>query len=110
MKMAEATTEYNWVIYNLDRHTADGIVFAVYYRIDATDGTYDAGSHGSVPLEAPPEEGYDVIPYEDLTEEICRDWAKSALGDVAVASMEKYLGDEIDEKRSPKKQTGIPWS
>jgi hypothetical protein len=53
------TTVWN-IIAQMERHTADGIVFTAHYTVDANDGTYSAGAYGSVGLEAP--EG-NVIPY-----------------------------------------------
>ena len=71
---AEPTTVFTWAIANLERHTADGIVFIVHWTLSANDGTYSAGAYGSVGLEAP--EG-NVIPYADLTPEIVVGWTKS---------------------------------
>jgi hypothetical protein len=56
---AEPTTVFTWAIANLERHTADGIVFTVHWTLSANDGTYSSGAYGSVGLEAP--EG-NVIP------------------------------------------------
>ena len=36
-----------WTIAQLDRELADGYVYTVHYRVDATDGTYSAGAYGS---------------------------------------------------------------
>jgi hypothetical protein len=40
-----------WNIGQLERNTADGIVFTAHYTVDANDGTYSAGAYGSVGLE-----------------------------------------------------------
>jgi hypothetical protein len=37
---AEPTTVFTWNIAQLERHTADGIVFTAHYTVDANDGTY----------------------------------------------------------------------
>jgi hypothetical protein len=65
-----------WNIAQLERHTADGIVFTAHYTVDANDGTYSAGAYGSIGLEAP--EG-NVIPYADLTPEIVIGWVQDKL-------------------------------
>ena len=54
-----ADTVFTWNVAQMERHTADGIVFTVHYTVDANDGTYSAGAYGSVGLEQP--EG-NVIP------------------------------------------------
>ena len=62
-------TTFNWAVANLERHTADGIVYTVHYTVSAEDGTYNAGAYGSIGLAAPAE-GDTPIPFADLTEEI----------------------------------------
>jgi hypothetical protein len=97
-----------WNIAELERHTADGIVFTAHYTVDANDGTYSAGAYGSVGLEAP--EG-NVIPYADLTPEIVIGWVQEKLGgEEKVAEIEAALQSQIDEQRTPTTAAGVPWS
>jgi hypothetical protein len=70
------TTTYTWAIANLERHTADGIVFTVHWTVAANDGTYASSAYGSIGLEQP--EG-DIIPYADLTPEIVVFWVQEKL-------------------------------
>jgi hypothetical protein len=70
------TTEFSWGIANLERHTADGIVYVVHYTVSANDGTYASSAYGSIGLEQP--EG-EVIPYAELTPEIVIGWVKDRL-------------------------------
>ena len=109
--MSDPVTTFTWSINTLERHTADGIVYNVHYNISATDGTYSEGAYGSVGLQAPPEEGYTVVAYDDLTEELCLQWTKAALGgDEKVEAIESALQARIDEKRTPTKAQGKPWA
>ncbi len=108
--MADPVTTFTWSINTLERHTADGIVYNVHYNISATDGTYSEGAYGSVALEAPPEEGYTVVAYDNLTEELVLQWTKSALGDESTKNIEKALENRIAEKKSPTKAIGTPWA
>ena len=108
--MSDPVTTFTWAINTLERHTADGIVYSVHYTVNATDGTYSEGAYGSIGLEAPPEEGYDVVAYDDLTEEVVLGWTKTALGgDEKVQAVESALQARIDEKRTPTKANGVPW-
>ena len=101
------TTEYTWGVAQMERHTADGIVFTVHYTVDANDGTYSAGAYGSVGLEQP--EG-DVIPYADLTPEVVIGWVQDKLGgDEKIAEIEAALQAQIDEQRTPTTAQGMPW-
>ena len=104
-------TTIAWTISNLERTTADGIVYTAHYRVDAENGTYRAGAYGSVSF-ASPQEGNAVIPFADLTEEIVIGWVKDALNDReegAVSNVEAALQAQIDEQTAPTTATGTPW-
>jgi hypothetical protein len=97
-----------WNIAELERNTADGIVFTAHYTVDANDGTYSAGAYGSVGLEQP--EG-NVIPYADLTPEVVIGWVQDKLGgEEKVAEISAALQKQIDEQRTPTTAAGVPWS
>ena len=102
------STTFTWAIANLDRETSDGYVFTAHYTINASDGeAYSAGAYGSIGFERP-----DVlIPFDDLTEELVVGWVKEAIGgEEKVAEIETALQNQIDEKRTPTKASGVPWS
>ena len=104
---------YTWSIANLERHTADGIVYTTHWTISATATTPEgeevsAGAYGSVGLEAPAE-GDVVIPYASLTPEVVIGWVKEKLGEEQVASTEAALAAQIEEQLQPKSATGVPW-
>jgi hypothetical protein len=102
-----ADTVFTWNVAQMERHTADGIVFTVHYTVDANDGTYSAGAYGSVGLEQP--EG-NVIPYADLTPEIVISWVKEKLGgDEKVAEIHAALQAQLDQQRTPTTAQGLPW-
>jgi hypothetical protein len=101
-------TEYTWAVAQMDRHTADGIVFTVHYTVAANDGTYSSSAYGSIGLEQP--EG-EVIPFAELTPEIVIGWVKEKLGgDEKVTEIEAALQAQIDEQRAPSKAQGVPWA
>ena len=100
--MATTTT---WNIAQLERHTADGIVYTAHYTVDANDGTYSAGAYGSIGLEQP--NPNNIIPYANLTPEIVIGWVKDRLN---VEEIENSLQAQLDEKNSPTTATGLPWS
>ena len=101
-------TTYIWAVANLDRHTADGIVYTVHYTVSAEDGTYREGAYGSIGLSAP-EEGDAVVAFDDLTEEVVIQWTKDALGEETVQNVEDALQARLDEKHAPKTASGTPW-
>ena len=103
-----ADTVFTWNVAQMERHTADGIVFTVHYTVDAKDGTYASSAYGSVGLEQP--EG-NVIPYADLTPEIVIGWVKEKLGgDEKVAEIQAALQAQLDQQRTPTTAQGLPWS
>ena len=98
-----------WTIAQLDRELADGYVYTVHYRVDATDGTYSAGAYGSVGLEKPDT----LVAYKDLTSETVIGWVKDKLNSEdsdAVKNIEAALAANIAEQKTPTVGTGLPWS
>ena len=110
--MSSPTITYTWSIANLERHTADGIVYTAHWTVNATtegaEGAASAGAYGSIGLEAPGE-GDTIIPFEDLTEEVVVGWVKEKLGEEQVASTEAALASQIAEQLAPKSASGVPW-
>jgi len=102
------TTEYTWGIAQMERHTADGIVFTVHYTVAASDGTYASSAYGSIGLEQP--EG-EVVPYADLTPELVIGWVQEKLGGAEkVTEIEAALQSQINEQKHPTKAAGVPWA
>jgi hypothetical protein len=103
------STTFTWNINNLERNTADGIVFTAHYTVNAADDTYSSGAYGSIGLEAPAE-GDTVISYADLTAETVIGWVKEKLGGAEkVKEIEAALQTQIDEQRTPTQASGLPW-
>jgi hypothetical protein len=105
-KTTTPATTFQWGVTQLERHTADGIVFTVHYTVDANDGTYNAGAYGSIGLEQP--EG-NIIPFADLTPEIVIGWVQEKLTAEKVAEIEAALQKQLDEQRHPTVAQGLPW-
>ena len=106
-KTTAPATTFEWGVAQMERHTADGIVFTVHYTVAANDGTYSSSAYGSIGLEQP--EG-DAIPYSDLTPEIVIGWVQDKLGgEEKVTEIQAALQAQIDEQRAPSKAQGLPW-
>jgi hypothetical protein len=106
-KSTAPTTEFTWAVAQMERHTADGIVFTVHYTVAADDGTYSSSAYGSIGLEQP--EG-DIIPYNELTPETVIGWVKDKLGGPEkIAEIEAALQAQINEQHAPTKAQGLPW-
>jgi hypothetical protein len=101
-----ADTVITWKVAQMERHTADGIVFTVHYTVNADDGTYSTGAYGSLGLEAPES---DPIPFASLTEETVIGWVQDAFGAEKVAEIEAALQGQLDEQHAPSKASGLPW-
>ena len=99
-------TTFTWAIANLERETADGFVYTAHYTLNAEDGTYSAGAYGSLGLERPD----NLIPFDDLTEEMVVGWVKEKLGAEKVDEVEAALQAQLDEKHAPTKAAGVPWA
>jgi hypothetical protein len=102
-----ADTVFTWKISQLERETQDGYVFVAHYTVDANDGTYSSGAYGSIGLERP--EG-EMVPFSELSEELCVQWVKDKLGAEQVEAVETALQSQLDEQRQPTKAAGLPWA
>ena len=100
------STTYSWKVANLERETADGFVFTVHYTVGADNGTYTAGAYGSLGLERPD----NLIPFDQLTEGTVIGWVLDKFGDEKVEEICQALQNQLDEKHSPTKASGVPWS
>ena len=67
-----------------------------------------ASSYGSVGLGAPDPNSY--TPYSTITAAQSIAWAKAALGEEEVSSIESGLVSQLTELVTPKHATGTPWS
>lgn len=107
--MSDTPVQFTWSIANLERHTADGIVYTAHYQISATDGVYSTGAYGSIGLEAPAD-GDPVIPYSELTPDTVIGWVKEKLGGPEkIDEIHSALETQILEQRQPTKAAGVPW-
>jgi len=103
------TTAFTWDIAQLERNTADGVVYTAHYTIAATDGIYSASAYGSIGLEQPDPD--DIIPFADLTKDLVIGWVQDKLGgDEKVEEIEVQLQAQLDEQAAPTKAQGVPWS
>jgi hypothetical protein len=101
------STTFSWNIANLERYTADGVVFTVHYTVSADDNVYSSSAYGSVGLEAP--EPDSMISFDSLTEEIVVGWVADKFGEEKVTEIEAALQAQLDEKHAPSKAVGLPW-
>ena len=100
-------TTFTWNIAQLERETSDGYVYTAHWTVNATETvegkTYSAGSYGSIGLERPEE---DLIPFEELTEELVVSWIQEKLD---VDTYETSLQSQLDEQKAPSKSSGVPF-
>jgi len=99
-------TTFSWRIANMERETADGFVFTVHYTVSADDGVYSSGAYGSLGLERPD----NLTPFDQLTEDVVVGWVKNKFGEEKVTEIEAALQEQLDQKHSPTKAAGLPWS
>ena len=98
-------TTFTWSIPQMDRLTSDGFVVTVHYIVNATDGTYNASTYGTVGYTQQPGETF--IPYDQLTEAVVVGWVQNSLGQ---ATVEASLQGQIDAQINPVQESGVPWS
>lgn len=109
-------TTYNWQISQLSRVVADGFVIKVRYEVTATDGEHSASVHDVVTydqansaLKISETPGAQLVPFDQLTEQVVVGWVKDTITQYGVSSIEASLKQMIEAKKSPKVINGLPW-
>jgi len=101
-------TAITWKIVNLDRYTADGLVYCVHWTAYATEASndpekpYNAGVYNTQALER----GDSFVNYDTLTEETVLGWLWSKIDKDAV---EAALEAQIEAQKAPVTANGLPW-
>lgn len=100
-----------WKINSLDRDLTQGdnenIITQIHWTASDSDADGNTGSsYGAVGVTLG--EG-DVIPYADVTEADAIGWAKNALGDEQVTSIEASIASQIDAQANPVTASGVPF-
>lgn len=99
-------TEVKWSI-ALTEYTndADKGVLTAHWRATARDGEYTESAYGTAGFTPDPTaEGF--VPYADLTEADVLAWV---WGSVDKDEMEANLAQQIEDQKTPKTETGVPW-
>jgi hypothetical protein len=102
-----------WVIEQMNCYptyeSQTDVVFEVFWRVNATDGTYNATSYGSIGVTY--SAGSPYTPYADLTQAQVVGWVQAALGAEQVAAIEAGLAINIANQVNPPTVTpALPWS
>lgn len=112
---------YTWAATGLKRRVEDNFVIKVNWEVTAEESGFSAVRDGVALLKG--EEA--VIPYEDLTEAQCIQWAQESMGleiledneemtleqttAIAISDVESSLARELQEKVTPSTADGTPW-
>jgi hypothetical protein len=95
-----------WSIVDLERHTVDGYVHQVAYRVDGSEDGYFACFTDKAFLTRPVDE---LVPFEDLTEALVLSWIQDLIGADAVPAIERGIEAELQDQISPRVAHGLPW-
>ena len=101
-----------WTINNLDFYKSHGgktdVVFNVHWNCEDQDSDGNTGQcYGTARI--PTDDLSDFTAYSDITKTKAIGWAKDALGEDEVASIEANVARQIAEQATPTKATGTPW-
>ena len=101
---------FNWTVsamdYTVSQDGHTNVVNTVHWRVSKEDGDHSGSSYGTVGLEAP---GESFVEWDDITETTAVGWAKAALGDEQVSSIEAAIDAQIAELVTPTSGTGVSW-
>ena len=99
-----------WTIANMERDLVQGdntdIVTILHWRASDEDADGNTGSaYGTVSVTLVGE----PVPYADITEEMAIGWAKDALGEEQVTTIEAGIASKIDAMANPTTASGVSW-
>jgi hypothetical protein len=101
----------DWKIFNMERVADTGLVFKVTYGcILSKDGIVKDRKVGVIELEGDIENP-EFVTYENLTEDIVKNWVYDALGDQAEVIENELLARQAERELQEvnKPLSGIPW-
>ena len=85
------------------------VVFSAAWRVNGTDGTYNATVYGSQSV-APYTEGAPFIPYADLTQPEVIGWVQNEMGESQVAAINASIEQQIENQvNPPTTNPPLPW-
>ena len=106
-----------WNIIKVDSSISDGSIRMIHWEATDYETVQDASKqvihrgrrYGSVDVEADPSaEGF--IAWADVTKDIAIGWAKTALGEEEVASIESEIAQDISLSKNPTDHEIDPWN
>ena len=102
-----------WVIEQMNCYpTSEGqtdVVFNVYWRVNATDGTYNATKYGSVGVMSVA--GSQFTPYNQLTHDQVIGWVQDGMGPEVVSNIYAALAIDIKNQANPLVvNPPLPWA
>jgi hypothetical protein len=92
-------------ITSLERSPQTGVVTRVYGKQILQDNLYCVFNVELDPIN-PVDQGF--VAYENLTEQIVIEWAKTKLGN-QIQINDEYLKMQLDKKLNPEFVSGLPW-
>jgi hypothetical protein len=86
------------------------VVFSAAWRVNGTDGTYNATVYGSQSL-SPYDGKTPFTPYADLTQAEVIGWVQNAMGAEQVAAINANIEQQIENQVNPPIVTPpLPWA
>jgi hypothetical protein len=102
---------YTWKVTGIKTENRDNItdiVVQTYWQKLGVDGDGNTGTFsGATPFKVL--DYSDIIPYDDLTEEIVLTWIKNSTS-VYDEHINEYIIKEINSRVVPVVQTSLPWA
>jgi len=104
---------YNWIVERMDClptwQDQTNVVFTVFWRLEATDGTHTCSAFGSQAIPYADLSGFTA--YATLTQDQVTSWVKSAMYPGRVDELEANLATAIQNLINPPVVTpALPWA
>ena len=85
------------------------VMFIVYWRVNATDGVYNATKNGSVGVVSVA--GSQFTPYNQLTQDQVIGWVQDGMGSEVISNIYAALAIDIENQANPPVvNPPLPWA
>lgn len=98
---------YDWSIATCEHEVATGGITVAHWRVSAVDGDFTASAYGTAGF-TPDATDPDFTPYDQVVEAEVLAWCWVS-GGVDKDETEANLASQIEEQKTPKAVTGLPW-
>ena len=100
-----------WTVTNMKRdvslNSKKDVIRTLYWTCADNDEEHVGSTYGSAVLDISDLSSFTA--FADVTADKAVEWAKAAIGEEEIKSVEESVALQIEYSKTPKNKTGVPW-